>query len=128
MHTDGAIVLMLLGLAAVLALQIALFVRGRSNGHLDQTLRAESLANRNELSDNLLRLQKAIGEQITNIAKLQNDQLTRLAEVNERKLTEVRATLEVKLKDLQTDNAAKLEEMRRTVDEKLHQTLEKRLG
>src|SRR5204863_220822 len=71
---------------------------------------------------------KAIGEQITNIAKLQNDQLTRLAEVNERKLTEVRATLEVKLKDLQTDNAAKLEEMRRTVDEKLHQTLEKRLG
>ncbi|MBI3899091.1 MAG: DNA recombination protein RmuC [Gammaproteobacteria bacterium] len=55
-------------------------------------------------------------------------QLTALTEANERKLGEVRATLEAKLKDLQTDNAAKLEEMRRTVDEKLHQTLETRLG
>jgi DNA recombination protein RmuC len=43
-------------------------------------------------------------------------------------LAEVRATLETKLKELQVDNAARLEEMRKTVDEKLHATLEKRLG
>lgn len=55
-------------------------------------------------------------------------QLTTLTESSERKLAEVRATLETKLKELQVDNAAKLDEMRRTVDEKLHQTLETRLG
>jgi len=35
---------------------------------------------------------------------------------------------ENKLRELQADNAGKLEEMRRTVDEKLHATLEQRLG
>lgn len=55
-------------------------------------------------------------------------QLQTLTESSERKLAEVRATLETKLKELQVDNAAKLDEMRHTVDEKLHQTLETRLG
>ena len=36
--------------------------------------------------------------------------------------------VDTKLKSIQEDNSAKLEEMRKTVDEKLHQTLEKRLG
>ncbi|VVD98112.1 recombinase RmuC [Pandoraea horticolens] len=58
----------------------------------------------------------------------QHQQLTQLAEGNERRLGEVRATLEQKLKDIEVNNAAKLEEMRRTVDEKLHATLEQRLG
>ncbi|MFJ2993103.1 DNA recombination protein RmuC [Pandoraea sp. NPDC087047] len=58
----------------------------------------------------------------------QHQQLTQLAEGNERRLAEVRATLEQKLKDIEVNNAAKLEEMRRTVDEKLHATLEQRLG
>ena len=40
----------------------------------------------------------------------------------------MRATLEARLKDIEANNAAKLEEMRRTVDEKLHATLEQRLG
>ena len=43
-------------------------------------------------------------------------------------LAEVRATLEARLKDIETQNAAKLDEMRKTVDEKLHATLEQRLG
>ncbi|MFK0379223.1 DNA recombination protein RmuC [Pandoraea sp. NPDC090278] len=58
----------------------------------------------------------------------QHQQLTQLSEGNERRLAEVRATLEQKLKDIEVNNAAKLEEMRRTVDEKLHATLEQRLG
>ena len=41
---------------------------------------------------------------------------------------EVRATVDQRLQSLQTDNSAKLDEMRRTVDEKLHATLEQRLG
>ena len=40
----------------------------------------------------------------------------------------MRVTVEGKLTLLQTDNAAKLEQIRVTVDEKLHATLEQRLG
>ncbi len=40
----------------------------------------------------------------------------------------MRATLEQRLEALRGDNAQKLEQMRATVDEKLHATLEQRLG
>jgi DNA recombination protein RmuC len=120
--------LLLAGIAILLVMMIALLLRARQDSGLEQSLRTESLTNRKELADNLIRLQQAIGTQITDIAKLQNDQLTKLTETNERRLIDVRVTLETKLKELQTENTAKLEEMRRTVDEKLHETLEKRLG
>jgi DNA recombination protein RmuC len=55
-------------------------------------------------------------------------QLAQMSESNDRRLSEVRTTLEARLKDIEANNAAKLEEMRRTVDEKLHATLEQRLG
>lgn len=55
-------------------------------------------------------------------------QTANLVESNERKMGELRASVEQKLTQIQADNAARLEEMRRTVDEKLHGTLEKRLG
>ncbi len=57
-----------------------------------------------------------------------NQTLATLTESNAQRMAEVRATLEAKIKDLQTDNGTRLEEMRRTVDEKLHATLEQRLG
>jgi DNA recombination protein RmuC len=57
-----------------------------------------------------------------------NQTLGALTESNAQRMAEVRATLEAKIRDLQTDNGARLEEMRRTVDEKLHATLEHRLG
>jgi DNA recombination protein RmuC len=55
-------------------------------------------------------------------------QLAQLVEANDRRFAEVRATLEARLKDIEANNATKLDEMRRTVDEKLHATLEQRLG
>ncbi|MFC5475133.1 DNA recombination protein RmuC [Paraherbaspirillum soli] len=57
-----------------------------------------------------------------------NQTLAALTESNAQRMAEVRATLEAKIKDLQTDNGMRLEEMRKTVDEKLHATLEQRLG
>jgi DNA recombination protein RmuC len=57
-----------------------------------------------------------------------NQTLAALTESNAQRMAEVRATLEAKIKDLQTDNGLRLEEMRKTVDEKLHATLEQRLG
>ena len=57
-----------------------------------------------------------------------NQTLATLTESNAQRMEAVRATLESKIKDLQTDNGLRLEEMRKTVDEKLHATLEQRLG
>lgn len=57
-----------------------------------------------------------------------NQALSALSESNTQRMGEVRATLENKLRELQADNGARLEEMRKTVDEKLHATLEQRLG
>ena len=57
-----------------------------------------------------------------------NQTLSTLTESNAQRMAEVRATLEAKIKDLQLDNGNRLEEMRKTVDEKLHATLEQRLG
>lgn len=57
-----------------------------------------------------------------------NQTLSTLTESNAQRMAEIRTTLEAKIRDLQTDNGARLEEMRKTVDEKLHATLEQRLG
>lgn len=55
-------------------------------------------------------------------------QLQTMTQSNEAKLEKMRETMEGRLSALQADNNIKLEEMRKTVDEKLQQTLEKRLG
>ncbi len=57
-----------------------------------------------------------------------NLSLSTLTESNALRMAEVRTTLETRIKDLQADNGNRLEEMRKTVDEKLHATLEQRLG
>ncbi|HEY9107101.1 MAG TPA: DNA recombination protein RmuC, partial [Roseateles sp.] len=48
--------------------------------------------------------------------------------LNEQRLAELRHTVELRLTSIQQDNEKKLEQMRATVDEKLHATLEQRLG
>ncbi|MGM9986251.1 MAG: DNA recombination protein RmuC [Bacillaceae bacterium] len=52
----------------------------------------------------------------------------KLMQTMEGKLEKINETLTNHLTNLQESNASKLEEMRKTVDEKLHDTLEKRLG
>lgn len=47
---------------------------------------------------------------------------------NENRLEKMRLTLEGGIARMQTENAQKLDEMRKTVDEKLHETLDKRLN
>ena len=55
-------------------------------------------------------------------------QLTGLVASSQQNAEALRGTLNERLAAIQGDNASKLEEMRRTVDEKLHATLEQRLG
>ncbi|ACR28115.1 DNA recombination protein RmuC [Burkholderia glumae] len=68
------------------------------------------------------------GAALRHFGAVLSQQLAQLSEANDRRMGEVRATLEQRLKDIEANNAAKLDEMRRTVDEKLHATLEQRLG
>lgn len=54
--------------------------------------------------------------------------LSELTAVTENKIEAVRLVIDNKLRDIQEDNSRQLEKMRETVDEKLQNTLEKRLG
>src|SRR5450830_3946 len=82
-----------------------------------QTMNLQAQSNREEQAASLQRFGDTL-----------NQTLSTLTESNAQRMAEVRATLEAKIKDLQLDNGNRLEEMRKTVDEKLHATLEQRLG
>lgn len=80
-------------------------------------------------------LQQVIVGQFTQGNQIQSEKLNQFSETLHRtntliqdQLTQIRLSVEQKLKDIQDDNASKLELMRKTVDEKLHATLETRLG
>lgn len=60
--------------------------------------------------------------------KEQIDALARFGESHTQQATALRNSVDEGLKTLRQENSDKLEQMRRTVDEKLHDTLEKRLG
>ncbi|MEF8716334.1 MAG: DNA recombination protein RmuC [Candidatus Accumulibacter necessarius] len=90
---------------------------------------------RDEQSLSLSRLAQTLAAQLAQLGKLQAQQLesfaqqlSRLTNSNEQRFESLRLALEARLAAMQSDNALQLEEMRRTVDEKLHATLEQRLG
>jgi len=104
-------------------------------GRVRRDLGEVGSAQRTELSGSLNNFSQTLATQMSGIATVQDRkidgfaaQLAKLTEANEARLTEIRNTLETKLRELQGENAAKLEEMRKTVDERLHATLEHRLG
>jgi DNA recombination protein RmuC len=61
-------------------------------------------------------------------AETLNERLHSLAQSNDQRMAEMRTAVESKLGAIQADNERKLETIRATVDEKLHATLEQRLG
>ena len=94
-----------------------------------------SREDREEQSLALDRLAKTLSAQVGQLATLQGQQLEsfaqqlgRLTQSNEQRFEQLRLAVEARLGAIQADNASKLEEMRKTVDEKLHATLEQRLG
>ena len=112
---------------------------GAQNDRLERELRAElaqaraeaarhAHAGRGELATALSQYTQTLQNQLANIAQLQNERLSSLAQSNETRLEAVRSTVEQRLDLLRNDNAQKLEQIRVTVDEKLHATLEQRLG
>jgi len=94
-----------------------------------------ALGGRDELRDSLKSFGDSVLSRSTEIAHLQKDQLDTFARqlsiltrTNEEKLDHLRESVEGRLKGLQEENSRKLDQMRAIVDEKLHETLEKRLG
>ncbi len=97
--------------------------------------RKSSKENREELSGNLQLYQDAVLKRMSESSGYQKEQLetftkllAQLTEGNEKKLEQMRTTIECKVRELQEGNEKKLDEMRRIVDEKLQETLQKRIG
>ena len=127
-------------------LQMHLASLKESVGRIERALREELAKNREEsgvsarqsreeMNTLLSTFADSFRAQMIDIATLQKNQLDifanqlgGLTQTNEQKLERIRETVEVRLKTLQDDNSQKLEQMRATVDEKLHVTLEQRLG
>jgi DNA recombination protein RmuC len=77
-----------------------------------------------ELNDALKDYKERMREQFSDFERSQKTQNT----TNSEKISELKLSLETSVKTMQEGNERKLEEMRKTVDEKLNETLEKRLG
>ncbi|MFZ2267344.1 MAG: DNA recombination protein RmuC [Azonexus sp.] len=95
----------------------------------------EAFRDRDERAQSSTLLAQTVTTQIGQFGTLQGERLEAFARELSRfslgldeRFERLKVAVESRLAAIQADNAAKLEEMRRTVDEKLHATLEQRLG
>ncbi len=95
----------------------------------------EAFRDREERAQSATLLSQAVTTQVGQFGSAQSERLEAFArELNrfslglDERFERLKTTVENRLTAIQADNAGKLEEMRRTVDEKLHATLEQRLG
>ena len=95
----------------------------------------EAFRDREERAQSATLLGQAVTTQLGQLGSLQAERLEAFArELNrfslglDERFERLKLAVENRLTAIQSDNANKLEEMRRTVDEKLHATLEQRLG
>lgn len=106
---------------------------------LEQTIRNEQSALRQELTSSTQMSVKNLGDMIASsqnaYAISQSKSLAQLEErlktfslTNEQQLDNIRHSVENRLNYIQEDNNKKLEEMRKTVDERLQQSIEKKMN
>ncbi len=95
----------------------------------------EAFRDREERAQSATLLGQALTTQVGHFGTAQSERMEGFArELNrfslglDERFERLRISVEGRLTAIQADNASKLEEMRRTVDEKLHATLEQRLG
>ncbi|MEH0167404.1 DNA recombination protein RmuC [Paucibacter sp. JuS9] len=94
----------------------------------NQSLAAQALAAREAQDAAAARSAQSVTEAMQRLSDAMREQLKAMSTTNEQRLNEVRVSVEQRLGAIQQDNEKKLEQMRATVDEKLHATLEQRLG
>lgn len=139
--------LLLIGAAAALgALLAGLIWRLLSRDHgterlqaslerLERVLRDETAQSRRDQADASAQQRQELGERLQLFLeearagrREQSETLAKFGEQQAQQALALRTSVEEGLKSLRQENADKLEQMRRTVDEKLHETLERRLG
>ena len=144
---NGLTVLVLIGLIATIVLVVVVLIRqSRGFDTAAKTVRDELKAGREETQQAAARLREELGvglktgndtlvRSLESMGALQQAQLTgmttqikELTESSQSGMRQVRDLLDTRVKELQEGNEKKLDEMRKTVDEKLHDALEKRLG
>ncbi len=91
-------------------------------------LREEVSAALRSTAETLARTLEGLGKAQHALLESMATQVRELGESSRDSLERVRSTLDMRVRELQEGNERKLDEMRRIVDEKLHETLEKRLG
>lgn len=105
----------------------------RSEISLSQQLFRQEILNVNEqfraaVANDAAMARSEMTESLNRFSGGFSQRLEALIEANERRMQDLRDTVDKRLSSLQQDNAQRLEQMQRTVDEKLHATLEQRLG
>lgn len=118
-------------LIVVVFLRIWQLIRGSSSSGLDSKL--DILKNLQERTEQSVRDEIAkFRAEYHNQSREQREELSKslkgFGDSVEQKMESVRLVVDGKLKQIQEDNTRQLEKMRETVDEKLHTTLENRLG
>ena len=100
-----------------------------------KSIDSNSKESRNELKDNLEAFKKELNDALKDYKERLREQFSEFEKsqktqnvANSEKISELKLSLEKSVKTMQEGNEKKLEEMRKTVDEKLNETLEKRLG
>jgi DNA recombination protein RmuC len=88
----------------------------------------DSKESRDELSKNLSRFEEKLGKSLNEFSEQMRTNFVELNQQSKDSQKELKDTVEKQMKDIRADNTTQLNEMRRTVDEKLQTTLEKRLG
>ena len=145
---SDTILWLLLALAAVNAVLLIVLAgrSGRAARERPDPLRDElrvareeagraAYASREELAKGLAAANETLAATLQSMGEVQRVQLgglsrslKDLSESDQAALERIRTTVDFRVRELQDGNEKKLEEMRKTVDEKLHTTLEKRLG
>lgn len=102
--------------------------------NINSTIKDEFSRNRQETSSSRTESNIELSNTLKNISDIQKNQLDSfskqllsLTNSNEEKLNKMRETIETRILGLQNENSKKLDEMRNLVDEKLNESLDKKL-
>src|SRR5947199_9020401 len=122
MSNMSPLLYLVIGLIGGGVLAVAVFFLAKRTSSRSVSDVQMELVNRLEVIDRGLRDEFSRNrEEAGAAAKNQREELSK-------SLEGVRRTVDLRLQELQKENAQQIERMRATVDEKLHGTLEKRLG
>lgn len=125
------VLIIMIGIVSIInfALLVILLLGGNDRKLIKLESKLESIDKGQE------KIERSVLSQLLEISSVQQNQLDNyakqimlLSQSNENRLDKMRETVEISISKLQEDNSKKLEQMRATVDEKLHATLEQRLG